>query len=172
MKETVRFAPTPKARARSIAALVAGTVAALAALTAFVMAAQLTGQVLWFLGAILMVPAIWLASRRAAWAIRGAITSRPAVEIAEKTLVLPSLSPSAAPIEVPVRKVKAYSVQAQGSSAALMLWGPWVSHPAGYELVTLGCDNSCDAQARAEEIAQVFNDLGVAQRTASEPLSA
>lgn len=172
MKETVSFAPTKKARARSIAVLVAGTLAALAGLTAFLIVAQLTGQVLWFLGAIFMVPVIWVLSRRAAWAIRGAIKSRPVVEIAEKTLVLPSVSPNADPIEVPMRQVKAYGVQVQGSAVALMLWGPWVSHPAGYELLTLGCDNPQDAQARAEEIVQVFDDLGVARRTASEPLSA
>lgn len=167
MSRDVRAAPSVRASVRRAAALAAGTAASLAAVVAFAAIAQQTGAVLWLLGCLAAAPAAWALSRRAAGIVRDALGRVPVVEIDGDDVVLPPAVRGGERRRVPCRSVTAFSVEVRGRTATLLLWGPWVEHPAGFEALSVGCDNRAAAEALVGELSCALEARGVNRAAAA-----
>ena len=170
MSDDLRAVPSFRSSVRGVAAYAAGTAASLLAAFASGALAQVTGSVLWLLGALAAVPVAWVLSRRAAAAARDAVRPAPVIEFDGDDLVLPPAGRGGGRRRVPCRSVTAFRTEVRGTSCVLLLWGDWVDLPAGGEALAVGCDGRADADRLASALARALGDRGVAPADHDRPV--
>lgn len=97
--------------------------------------ADTTGNIALLLIVIVAITAVWFISKRMGRMLGKLAANVGVCDFGESELTIYEKADVTKAVVVPYKQIKGYSIVRQGSSLRLLLWGEWVTHPAGYEYV-------------------------------------
>lgn len=97
--------------------------------------ADVTGNIALLLVVVVAITAVWFISKRMGRLLGKYAAHVSVCEFGPSELTIYEKADVTKAVVVPYNQIKGYSIVRQGSSLRLLLWGSWVTHPAGYEYV-------------------------------------
>ena len=97
--------------------------------------ADATGNIALLLIVIVAITAVWFISKRMGRMLGKLAANVGVCDFGANELTIYEKADITKAVVVPYKQIKGYSIVRQGSSLRLLLWGSWVTHPAGYEYV-------------------------------------
>lgn len=97
--------------------------------------ADATGNIALLLIVIVAITAVWFISKRTGRMLGKLAANVGVCDFGANELTIYEKADITKAVVVPYKQIKGYSIVRQGSSLRLLLWGSWVTHPAGYEYV-------------------------------------
>ncbi|WP_343005793.1 MULTISPECIES: hypothetical protein [unclassified Collinsella] len=106
----------------------------LAAVCAYAFA-DVTGNIALLLVVVVAITAVWFISKRMGRLLGKYAAHVGVCDFGASELTIYEKADVTKAVVIPYKQIKGYSTVRQGSSLRLLLWGSWVTHPAGYEYV-------------------------------------
>ena len=97
--------------------------------------ADVTGNIALLLVVVVAITAVWFISKRMGRLLGKYAAHVGVCDFGTSELTIYEKADVTKAVVVPYKQIKGYSIVHQGSSLRLLLWGSWVTHPAGYEYV-------------------------------------
>ena len=97
--------------------------------------ADTTGNIALLLIVIVAITAVWFISKRMGRMLGKLAANVGVCDFGTSELTIYEKADVTKAVVVPYSQIEGYSIVRQGSSLRLLLWGKWVTHPAGYEYV-------------------------------------
>lgn len=97
--------------------------------------ADTTGNIALLLIVVVAITAVWFISKRMGRMLGKLAANVGVCDFDANELTIYEKADITKAVVVPYKQIKGYSIVRQGSSLRLLLWGSWVTHPAGYEYV-------------------------------------
>ena len=97
--------------------------------------ADVTGNIALLLVVVVAITAVWFISKRMGRLLGKYAAHVGVCDFGASELTIYEKADVTKAVVVPYKQIKGYSIVRQGSSLRLLLWGSWVTHPAGYEYV-------------------------------------
>lgn len=97
--------------------------------------ADVTGNIALLLVVVVAITAVWFISKRMGRLLGKYAAHVGVCDFGTSELTIYEKAGVTKAVVVPYKQIKGYSIVHQGSSLRLLLWGSWVTHPAGYEYV-------------------------------------
>lgn len=97
--------------------------------------ADVTGNIALLLVVVVAITAVWFISKRMGRLLGKYAAHVGVCDFGASELTIYEKADVTKAVVVPYKQIKGYSIVRQGLSLRLLLWGSWVTHPAGYEYV-------------------------------------
>lgn len=97
--------------------------------------ADVTGNIALLLVVVVAITAVWFISKRMGRLLGKYAAHVGVCDFGASELTIYEKADVTKAVVVPYKQIKGYSIVRQGFSLRLLLWGSWVTHPAGYEYV-------------------------------------
>lgn len=97
--------------------------------------ADVTGNIALLLVVVVAITAVWFISKRMGRLLGKYAAHIGVCDFGASELTIYEKADVTKAVVVPYKQIKGYSIVRRGSSLRLLLWGEWVTHPAGYEYV-------------------------------------